>query len=350
MPPRTPASKAAAPLQQPEQPIPLLINMKAGRHFRALLNRWLRAQENSFRPIPCDTPADMQQQARRLADTCTPIVAVAGGDGTLMTAAQSLIGTETALGILPSGTMNVFARELGIGSRCYAIALQAMLSHSYRQIDIFTIDGKPFLQMAGFGPDARIIQLITPRLKRTLGAAAHVITAMQAATERHAVITLTLPGSEELTGTQLILGNGKRYGGEAMLFANAEPDDGLLDAVMFQQGSTGILMEVLSSMLQQGGTNRNSTEGAQFRQLNTGIIRAEENLAYQLDGDYAGTILPGQEVLITKLPHTLKVCVPPTPTTALDRLKAHAVVEELRTRLSNAKHRKNPPTQSSSSP
>lgn len=350
MPRFTLGSTAAPPLPLPEHPIPLLINPKAGRHFRALLNRWLQAQENSFRLIPCASPADMQQEARRLADSGVPIVAVAGGDGTLMTAAQSLIGSQTALGILPSGTMNVFARELGIGSRCYTIALQAMLSGTTRAVDIFTINGKPFLQMAGFGADARIIQLITPRLKRNLGAAAHLITAMQVATEHHAVITLHLPDGEELTGTQLILGNGKRYGGEAQLFANANPDDGLLDAVMFQQGSTGILMEILSSMLQQGGTNRNSTEGAQFRQFTTATIRTEGNLAYQLDGDYVGTIPPTETVQISKLPHPLHVCIPAVPTTVIDRLKAHAVVEELRTRLSSAKQRPNPPVQSSSSP
>lgn len=277
----------------------------------------------------------MQQKALGLAEAGAPIVAVAGGDGTLMTAAQALIGSQTALAVLPSGTMNVFARELGIGSRRYTIALQAMLSGTFRHVDIFTIDNKPFLQMAGFGADARIIQLITPGLKRNLGAAAHLITAMQVATEHHAVISLTLPDGEELIGTQLILGNGKRYGGEALLFADAQPDDGLLDTVMFQQGSTGILIEILSSMLQQGGTNRNSTEGAQFRQIREGIIRTEANLSYQLDGDYIGTITPDREAIISKLPHTLKVCVPPRPTTIIDRLKAHPVVEELRARLSH---------------
>lgn len=332
-----PRRKEPQSLSRPEQPFPLLINPKAGRHFRVLLNRWLHTHEDYFRIIPCETPEGMLEQAHRLADTRTPIVAVAGGDGTLMTAAQGLIGSDTALAVLPSGTMNVFARELGIGSRCYAIALRAMLSGSFRDVDIFTINGRPFLQMAGFGADARIIQLITPRLKRNLGAAAHLITAMQVATEHHAVITMTQPDGEELVGTQLILGNGKRYGGEAMLFADARPDDGLLDAVMFQQGSTGILMEVLSSMLQQGGTNRNSTEGAQFRQFSSAILRTEADLAYQLDGDYIGTITPAQEVQIRKLPHPLKVCVPATPTTMIDRLKSHAVVEELRARLSGSK-------------
>lgn len=324
-------------LPNSEKPFPLLINPKAGRHFRSLLNRWLHAHEDYFRIIPCETPEEMQQEARRLADACAPIVAVAGGDGTLMTAAQGIIGSDTALAVLPSGTMNVFARELGIGSRCYAIALQAMLRGAFRDVDIFTINGRPFLQMAGFGADARIIQLITPRLKRNLGAAAHLITAMQVATEHHAVITMTLPDGEELVGTQLILGNGKRYGGEAMLFADARPDDGLLNAVMFQQGSTGILIEVLSSMLQQGGTNRNSTGGAQFRQFSSAILHTEANLAYQLDGDYVGTITPTEDVQISKQQHPLKVCVPASPTTMIDRLKSHAVVEELRARLRGGK-------------
>lgn len=162
-------------------------------------------------------------------------MAAAGGDGTLMCAAQGLIGTKAALGILPCGTMNVFARELGIGSRCFDVALDAMQNGVSQPVDIFTINGKPFLQMAGFGMDARIIKLITPRLKRWLGAASHIVTALRVAMDRHPIITVTLPDGEEVYGTQVILGNGKRYGGEAHLHAEARYDDGMLDAVIMHQ-------------------------------------------------------------------------------------------------------------------
>lgn len=319
----------------PERPIPLLLNPHAGSLFRSGLRKWLLAHDGYFRLITSDSPEQMQGQAHDLAEKGEPVIAAAGGDGTLKTAARGLLGSRSALGILPSGTMNVFARELGIGSRRFDLALRAMLSPRREEVDLFTINGEPFLQMAGFGLDARIVQLITPGMKRLFGAASHIFTALRVATEHHAVITLTLPGGEEIIGTQLILGNGKRYGGEARLFARASYNDGKLDAVMIQQESMGILMEIIASMMQHGGTNRNSSQSAQFCQLAEGVITAESKLAYQLDGDYAGTLRPTEEAVISRLPDTLRICVPehPVPVTAIGRLMAHPAVTALRQRL-----------------
>ena len=78
-------------------------------------------------------------------------------------------------------------------------------------------------------------------MKKHLGAASHVLTGMRVAVEHHPIITVTLPSGEEVSGTQVILGNGKRYGGEGHLFANARYNDGLLDAALIQLESTGIL-------------------------------------------------------------------------------------------------------------
>ena len=296
----------------PEHPIPLLLNPHAGSLFRSGLRKWLLAHDGYFRLITSDSPEQMQGQARDLAEKGEPVIAAAGGDGTLKTAARGLLG-----------------------SRRFDLALRAMLSPRREEVDLFTINGEPFLQMAGFGLDARIVQLITPGMKRLFGAASHIFTALRVATEHHAVITLTLPGGEEIIGTQLILGNGKRYGGEARLFASAAYNDGKLDAVMIQQESMGILMEIIASMMQHGGTNRNSSQSAQFCQLAEGVITAESKLAYQLDGDYAGTLRPTEEAVISRLPDTLRICVPeyPVPVTAIGRLMAHPAVTALRQRL-----------------
>ncbi|MBR4108077.1 MAG: hypothetical protein IKK45_05260 [Akkermansia sp.] len=317
------------------QRTPLLINPKAGSLFRSGLKAWLDEQRHIFRIVPTRSAEELTEKARSLAENGARVVAVAGGDGTLMNAAQGLIGTGAAMGILPCGTMNVFARELGIGSRRFQVALDAILSGEYREVDVFTINKRPFLQMAGFGPDARIIKLITPQLKRRLGAAAHIVTGIKVAVEHHPTITLTLPNGESAQGTQIILGNGKRYGGEAHLFADARYDDGLLDAAIIQLASTGILFEVLGLMTHRGATERNTTDFTQLRQITEATITADGKLAYHLDGDYAGTLYPGEEAYIERLPHRLRVCVPaiPVPVTPLGRLLAHPMVETLREKL-----------------
>lgn len=309
--------------------IPLLLNPNAGSLFRSGLNSWLGSHSREFRLIHTTSAQDLTDKAHELAEAGEPVVAAAGGDGTLMCAAQGLIGTQSALGILPCGTMNVFARELGIGSRRFDKALLAMQQGQRQPVDIFTINGKPFLQMAGFGMDARVIKLITPKLKRWLGAASHVVTAFKVAMDRHPVITVTLPDGEELLGTQVILGNGKRYGGEAYLHAEARYDDGLLDAVIMHQESPMILFEVLACMLQKGATQRNTSMFTNVRRFESCVITAEGKLDYQLDGDYVGTIKPGEAAVVEKLPHPLNVCVPSESLAVKVRARssAHPMVE-----------------------
>ena len=315
--------------------IPLLINPNAGSLFRSGLKAWLDTHRDDFTLVPTKSAEDLTAKARALADAGEPVVAAAGGDGTLMCAAQGLIGTKAALGILPCGTMNVFARELGIGSRRFDVALDAMLNGIHQGVDIFTINDKPFLQMAGFGMDARIIKLITPKMKRWLGAASHVVTALRVAMDRHPIITVTLPDGEEVYGTQVILGNGKRYGGEAHLHAEARYDDGLLDAVIMHQESPMILFEVLGSMMQRGATQRNTSAFTNVRRFESCVITAEGKLDYQLDGDYVGTIRPGESAVISRMPHQLNVCVPlnPVPVTPMGRFLVHPMVEAWRERI-----------------
>lgn len=316
-------------------PIPLLINPKAGSLFRSGLKAWLDSHRAEFRIIPTESAQDLTKKAEELAAGGEPVVAAAGGDGTLMCAAQGIIGTGAALGILPCGTMNVFSRELGIGSRRFDTALAAMHGDVRQEVDIFSVNGKPFLQLAGFGPDAGIIRRITPRMKKHLGAASHVITGMQVAVEHHPIITVTLPDGEEVCGTQVILGNGKRYGGEGHLFANARYNDGLLDAAIIQLESTGILFEVISYMMMRGATERNTTDFTQLRQFPSCTITAEDTIDYQLDGDYAGTLQAGETAVIERLPHSLHICVPaiPEPVTHFGRLLAHPVLETMRKQI-----------------
>ncbi len=291
-------------------PIPLLINPLAGSLFRSDLKAWLHENAHYFQLMETSSVQVLNFRARDLAERGEPIIAVAGGDGTLMNAAAALIGTDSALGILPCGTMNVFARELGIGSRCFDTALAALHGGRKKDVDIFSIDNKPFLQMASFGLDARVVQLITPRLKRRLGAAAHIVTALQVMKERAPLMTLSLPDGEELYGSELILGNGRHYGGAPHLFADAQLDDALLNAAIFSQGNIAILLEILSCMLQHGATAHNTCDITSLRRFQHAIVTADTDLPFQLDGDFSGTLRAGESAAIFRLPERLKVCVP----------------------------------------
>ncbi len=319
--------------------VPLLINPKAGSLFRSGLKSWLDEHRDDFILVPTKSAEDLTAKARELAEAGEPVIAAAGGDGTLMNAAQGLVGTQAALGILPCGTMNVFSRELGIGSRRFDIALDAIRNGDRQDVDIFTVNDQPFLQMAGFGPDASIVKLITPKLKRNMGAAAHIVTGLKVAVQHHPLITITLPNGEEVSGTQLIMGNGKRYGGEAHLFANARYDDGMLDAAIIHQESMPILFEILGCMLQRGATRSNVSQFTQLRTFESCTITAEGKVDYQLDGDYAGTLHPGDSAVIRRMPHKLKVCIPrtPIPVTPFEQIMAHPMVAAWKSFIRRAK-------------
>ncbi|MBQ5665779.1 MAG: hypothetical protein IIV41_07950 [Akkermansia sp.] len=315
--------------------IPLLINPKAGSLFRSGFKKWLKNHRDEFRLVPTRSAADLTEKAAKLAAKGEAVVAAAGGDGTLMGAAAGLIGTGTALGIVPCGTMNVFARELGIGSRRFDRALAAMKGDETQEVDIFTVNGKPFLQMAGFGPDARVIELITPLLKKRMGAAAHVVTGIKVALEAPPMITMTLPDGEQLRGTQIIMGNGKRYGGEAHLFAEAAFDDGRLDTAIINQENIAVLFEVLGLMVSRGATQHNISDFTTLRSIKSCTITAEAPLPYQLDGDYAGSLQPGEELRIERLAHKLKVKIPAAgeEINPFDRLLAHPLLNTLRGKI-----------------
>lgn len=315
----------------PSKPLPLLMNPKAGSLFRSGLDTWLHGHRQELRIIPTQSPADVTEQARRLADAGEPVVLAAGGDGTLKLAAQGLMGTDSALGIFPCGTMNVFAREMGIGSRKFDLALKAACGEARQMVDLFAVNGTPFLQMAGFGPDASVIKLITPWMKKRLGAFSHVLTGIRVATRHHPLITLAMANGETVEGTQVIFGNGKRYGGATHLFSEAAYDDGILDAAIIHMEAPGILYEILSYMVQNGIDDHNLGDTTKIRQMESCVLTADGALDYELDGDYTGTIPAGEPVLVERLPQQLKVCVleEQEPTTPLGQLMAHPAVHPM---------------------
>lgn len=289
---------------------PLLINRKSGSLHRAWFRAWLRKNASFFRIIPTASPEEAQAAAHRLAVEGAPVIVAAGGDGTLMNIAQALIGTGSALGVLPCGTMNVFAREIGIGSHQYSRALKAIQQGQTEKVDIFTANGRPFLQMAGIGADAEIVRRITPAMKRRLGAAAHIVTGWQLLHEELPEITLHTDTGETYSGAQVIMGNGRRYGGAAKLFSEACYDDGLLDAVIVQRKNIGILLELLSYMLINGVSPKNSREHVDACRFSSATITTDKEVAYELDGDFIDVLQPGDELRISRLEQRLKVCVP----------------------------------------
>jgi diacylglycerol kinase family enzyme len=167
------APLADAPSQPEQRPIAVVLNGAAG----ALLSRadalehvtdsFARAGlAPEFVPLDAGTLPQRMTLARRM-DPCA--VVVAGGDGTIACAAQALAGTETPLGILPYGTMNFLAKDLGIPVDAPDAAARIVAEGRVREIDVGEVNGRVFLCASMLGLPARIGRFREKERARTKG-------------------------------------------------------------------------------------------------------------------------------------------------------------------------------------
>lgn len=250
--------------------------------------------------------------AQAVRDGFTTIVA-AGGDGTANEVVNGIAGvpgglTVARLGILPLGTINVFARELAL-PRKLPLAARAILAGQESAIDLgqaeFEGDGRSehryFLQLAGAGLDSRAVELVDWQLKKKIGPLAYILAGLRALNEKQPRIK---PEPSDLApGELILLGNGRLYGGDFEVFPRASLRDGLLDVCLLPRVTTlGILRVALGIIT--GRLHRFSQ--ARHFQTNKVRLSSPERVVVQLDGENAG-LLPAT---FTVLPKALRVIVP----------------------------------------
>lgn len=292
--------------------LPLLLNTAAHSARGKALRAWLARQPGRFEIIEPSSPEDMTRQAALLAAEGCPVVAVAGGDGTLGRAARGLAGTKSALAVIPSGTMNVFARELGIGSHGFGQALAAIDAGATENIDLFRAGDAVFMQMAGFGPDARAVELVSPGVKRVCGGLAYGISGLRLCIEPADRFTLRWGQDRSCSGKAVLIGNGRFYGGSYPLFGAAKSSDGLMDAIVFHGGLSSILWQIARAW-RTGGILPDGDGSYTYVQTAACTLESEKGAPFELDGDFAGRLSAGGHITLSKLPGTLRVCVPPPP-------------------------------------
>jgi YegS/Rv2252/BmrU family lipid kinase len=182
-------------------------------------------------------PTQLRRAVDALLDADVDRLIVGGGDGTLGTVAARLAGTGVALGVIPLGTANDFARALGIPADLERAAAVAAGGHA-RPIDLATANGEPFLNVASVGLSAATARLSTG-MKRWLGPAAYAL-AGAVALARPPTFTArveTPGGTVEQRVHQLVVGNGRFFGGGVLVAEGSTLDDGSL--VVYTLGARG---------------------------------------------------------------------------------------------------------------
>ena len=258
--------------------------------------------------------------AREAAARGVHAVFTAGGDGTLNEAIQGLAGTETAIGALPLGTMNVWARELGLVLDPVEAARQ-LASGQVRRVDLGRANGRYFLLMAGLGVDAEAVLAAEGAPKRRFGALALIVAGIVAgARTTGSRLTLRVDGQpRRLQGAMVVVGNTRLWAGAVQITRRATASDGVLDVCIFPGRTLWDKLRHLALVL----VGRHEADpDVTFLRARELLIVARPPLPLQVDGEPLGTTPARIEVV----PGALRVLAGPGTAAAL----AGAPIEPIR--------------------
>ena len=240
--------------------------------------------------------------ARRLAAEAVTdgfdLVVAAGGDGTVNEVLNGIGDApdgfaRARLGVLPLGTVNVFARELKLPPQV-ELAWEVLQRGRETRIDLprveFSADSvlqkRYFCQLAGAGLDARAIELVDWQHKKQVGPLAYVIAGLKALREKKPQITVRANG-QSATGELVLVGNGRLYGGSFALLPQADLRDGKLDLCVLPRASFWSLLRCAPGLLLRG---KLPAGVAQHLSAETFELTSETAAAFELDGEWVGKL------------------------------------------------------------
>lgn len=249
-------------------------------------------------------PGDARRlAAEAVAAGCRTVIA-AGGDGTVNEVVNGLAGSDAALGILPVGTMNVFAAELGLPANLEK-AWELIVARQTRAVDLIDANGQVFIQLAGVGLDAQIVQATSRSLKKNFGPLSYVISAAQIAAQKPPRLLVEHDGQTR-EGSFVLLGNGRFYGGPVTFFKDARVDDGLIDVLIFKNLGYLDIVRYLGTVFMGKHTELEDVEYFQTTELR---VSSDEAVPVETDGEVS-TRLPATFRIS---PHRLQVIAPAEP-------------------------------------
>jgi len=255
--------------------------------------------------------------ARQAAAEKFHAVFVVGGDGTVGQVANGLVNTDTALGVLPAGTMNVWATELGLrlfewpfGTDALAENARLLADAPVRSVDVGLCNDHAFLLWAGIGLDAMTIQQLEPRprAEKYVSVPYYVAATMWNAAVWHGMDLHVWADEQRVEGHFLlaVATNIRRYvGGLAVLSPDAYLDDGEMDLWLIS-GST--LADAIRAFFEVLAGSHVTSDQARRLPFRTARVQSDTPFSIQMDGD---PMLGGKQVNLSILKQALKVLMPP---------------------------------------
>jgi diacylglycerol kinase (ATP) len=247
---------------------------------------------------------DAGLRARNLLQNPPDLLAICGGDGTVNEIATHVPHPPFPVAILPAGTANVLARELGLPLNPKR-ALKIALKRTTRRIDLGVLSStaaRRFLFVAGIGFDAYVVSRVRSNLKKKLGMAAYAFAILECLRSYSFPEFQVDISGRKFVATSCLACNAKHYGGGLLFCPNADMSDGLLDILILEKQSR---LE-LARFLFFAWCGKPETHNWIHR-LRSSAFRIEgpDGVLVQVDGELAGT-LP-QEIGLANLAFPLVV-------------------------------------------
>src|SRR5213593_4416585 len=286
--------------------IAVILNPTAGN--LETVRDWQERVESIARRCPIritSHPGEAEALARRAVEDGFARIVAAGGDGTVNQVANGIAGSNCALGILPMGTVNVFAMELGLPSDDLALCWDVIEAGNVRLVDLPSANQKYFVQLGGIGLDAQAVKETSLAFKRSLGPLSYLISAAQIAARRPPKLFIQSENAPVEEASFVLIGNGRLYGGPFPFFKHAVLDDGLFDVVVFKRLGYLEIMKYLQDVVFSSVIRAPEVEYFQTQRLR---VTSEQDVPVELDGELAGNC--PVEVRIQK--KALQVLAPPS--------------------------------------
>jgi len=245
------------------------------------------------------------KRARKAMAEGANLIFVWGGDGMVQRCVDAVAGTKAVIAILPAGTANLLAANLGIPADLGA-AVRVGLHGGRRTIDTGTVNGEHFAVMAGAGFDARMIAGASRRMKKHIGPLAYLYTGARSLTVRRTRAVVDVDGRRLFSGplSCVLVGNVSRVLGGIEVFSDARPDDGILEVGLVTAKNPAEWVRALGRLAIGSPAKSPFIRIARGRRI---TVRFRHAMPCELDG---GAREPTAKMRIKARPASVTICVP----------------------------------------
>ena len=287
-------------------PIKVILNPIAGRGYGGRaepeIRRLLEARGVDFDLVLTEGLGHAVELAERAVRDGFEIVVAAGGDGTVHEVVNGLVGSDTAMGVLPVGTGNVWAKEIGLPTMSLAqsdrllSAARMLVDGEVRWVDVGRAGDRNFLNSAGVGIDASVAAQVEPRTrtaKQLGGVIPYLVAGLSIARDFQGMrSTIILDGRTVRTMMLLVVvSNIQLYGGVVKMTPEARLDDGLLDVRIFRGMGPSWVFRHVAGVFTRRHLRNPMVLHCQARHV---AIHTDEPVPVQLDGDPVTVVMAEQ--------------------------------------------------------